>query len=65
MLDTSKLNDKFNKKCAPSKKFTDGSCFTLDNLKDIALSYNSKNSDKIKITDNKKMLLNELNNKMR
>ena len=27
-------------KCAPNKKFKDGSCFTLDNLQEIAMQYN-------------------------
>jgi hypothetical protein len=50
-------------KCAPSKKFSEGSCFTLNNLKYIASEYNKKHHDKIdldKITT-KKDLLRELN----
>ena len=33
------MGDKDNK-CAPNKKYTDGSCFTLDSLINIAKSYN-------------------------
>ena len=49
-------------KCAPSKKFTDGSCFTFDNLKTIADEYNKKHSDKINLNNMKKKreLLKEL-----
>jgi hypothetical protein len=48
-------------KCAPSKKFEEGSCLTLESLKKIANKYNQINSDKIKITDNKKDLVKQLN----
>ena len=48
-------------KCAPGKKFTDGSCFTLDNLKDIATNYNQAHTDKILIENKtKRELLREL-----
>ena len=50
-------------KCAPSKKFTDGSCFTYDNLKKIALEYNNNHSDKIELNKTKKELLRDLNTK--
>ncbi len=53
------------KKCAPNKKYTDGSCFTLDNLKDIAMQYNQINADMIDIIDDKKTLLRELTKKMK
>lgn len=52
-------------KCAPNKKFTDGSCFTLDNLQEIALHYNKLHGDNIEITNDKKTLLIELNNRMK
>ncbi len=49
-------------KCAPSKKFTEGSCFTLENLKKIAEEYNKHNSDKISSNINtKRELLRALN----
>lgn len=47
-------------KCAPSKKYTDGSCFTLENLKTIAQEYNKQYTDKIVLSDDKKTLLREL-----
>jgi hypothetical protein len=50
-------------KCAPGKKYSEGSCFTLDNLKKIAEEYNGKHHDKISITSNKKQLLRDLNTK--
>ena len=48
-------------KCAPGKKFTEGSCFTLENLKDIATNYNQAHADKISIENKtKRELLKEL-----
>jgi len=52
-------------KCAPNKKFKDGSCFTLDDLQEIAMQYNKMYDDMIDIVDNKKTLLRELNIKMK
>ena len=40
-LDHSKLVEQT--KCAPSKKYKDGSCFTLEALKEIATNYNKSN----------------------
>lgn len=54
-----------DKKCAPSKHYKDGTCFTLENLKDIAMQYNQINKDMIEIVNDKKLLLKELTNKMR
>jgi len=55
-----------DKKCAPSKKYTDGSCFTLDALHDIARKYNEKNKqNKIDYKSlSKKKLVAELNTKL-
>ena len=52
-------------KCAPGKKFTEGTCFSLDNLKKIAEEYNNNHKDLIPVNkfNNKKDLLRELNNK--
>jgi hypothetical protein len=48
-------------RCAPSKKFTEGSCFTLEHLKKLAEEYNKQHSDKILLNNiNKKYLLKEL-----
>jgi hypothetical protein len=50
-----------DKKCAPSKKFTDGSCFTIDSLKLIANEYNKINTKNlIKISDNKTDMVNQI-----
>lgn len=47
-------NNLLNDKCAPSKKFTEGSCFTFTNLFKIAEEYNKNNSDKINLNNMKK-----------
>jgi len=55
-----------DEKCAPSKTYKDGSCFTLKSLKKIAESYNIKNPiSKIKISDDKEALVKELENRMK
>jgi len=47
--------------CAPGKKFSEGSCFSMKQLKKIAESYNNKYpDDKINITNNKRDLLIKL-----
>ena len=65
---------KEEEKCAPSRKYSEGTCFTIDELKSIANSYNkyikkgklnSKVKSKyIKITDNKKDLLIQLTDRL-
>ena len=55
-----------DEKCAPSKSYKDGSCFSLKSLKKIAENYNLKNpKKKISITDNKSKLVAELENKLK
>jgi hypothetical protein len=55
-----------DEKCAPSKTYKDGSCFTLKSLKKIAESYNIKNPmNKIQITENKEELVKELESRMK
>ena len=57
------------KKCAPNKQFSEGSCFTLKDLKKMSISYNifidngKINSSKIDIKNDKKHLLKELTSK--
>jgi len=55
-------------KCAPSKSYTDGSCFTIESLKKIAESYNKyigKDSNKqINISDNKADLVKQLTDRI-
>jgi len=54
-----------DKKCAPSKTYKDGSCFSLKSLKKIAENYNLKNpNNKINITDNKSELVKHLEQKL-
>jgi len=54
-----------DKKCAPSKTYKDGSCFSLKSLKKIAENYNLKNpNNKINITDNKNELVKHLEQKL-
>ena len=52
-----------DKRCAPTKNYEEGSCFDISSLKQIALKYNEENKDKIKISDNKTNLINQLENK--
>jgi hypothetical protein len=52
-----------DKRCAPSKKYENNSCFSLDSLKIIANEYNKTNQDKINISNNKKELVNQLKDK--
>jgi len=51
-----------NDKCAPSKKFSDGSCYTLESLKLIASKYNERSENKININSDKKQLVKDLTN---
>jgi len=53
-----------DEKCAPSKTFKDGSCLSLKSLKEIGENYNKKNQDKIKISDNKNDLVEQLEKKL-
>jgi hypothetical protein len=52
-------------KCAPGKKFTNGSCFTTNDLVKMASHYNKKYTDKIDIIEDKKYLLKELTRRMK
>jgi len=61
-MDDSKLTAQ--EKCAPSKKYEDGSCFTLEALQEIATNYNKKNKDKIDINSSKSELVDELSDKL-
>ncbi len=56
------MNKNLTDKCAPSKKYTEGSCFTFDNLLNIAEEYNKTSSDKINLGNikTKRELLREL-----
>lgn len=50
-----------DKKCAPNKKFIDGSCFSIESLKLIATEYNKINTQNlIKINNNKKDMIKQL-----
>jgi hypothetical protein len=51
-------------KCAPSKKYINGSCFSYDSLKKIAYKYNINNNDNININLPKTKLVEILNNKL-
>jgi hypothetical protein len=51
-------------KCAPSKKYIDSSCFSIDSLKTIAKSYNKRNTKKININQPKEKLVGELESKL-
>ena len=62
ILDTSNINQ--DMKCAPSKKYLDGSCFSHETLKKIANNYNNKNNDKINLNLSKLELVKELDNRL-
>jgi hypothetical protein len=51
-------------KCAPSKKYSNGSCFSLETLKSIAENYNKRNVNKINVNQPKEVLVNELEKKL-
>jgi hypothetical protein len=53
-----------DKKCAPSKKYTDGSCFTVESLRKIATNYNARSQTKINVNASKKQLVDELEKKL-
>lgn len=57
---------KIDEKCAPSKTYNGGSCLTLNSLKLITASYNkkSKDSDKIRISNNKEDMVKQLEKKL-
>jgi hypothetical protein len=60
-----KVNHNTDRKCAPSKKYIDGSCFTHEALIEIAKNYNNKNmKSKININLSKVNLVQELNTKL-
>lgn len=69
-----KQNDKIkiisnkNEKCAPSKSYSEGSCFTLEALIKIANAYNKdmvgENKEPIIIRNDKKYLLRELTTRL-
>jgi hypothetical protein len=52
-------------KCAPTKNYNDGSCFSLESLQLIAKQYNEQPNlvtDKIVISDNKKEMVDQISN---
>lgn len=50
-----------DKKCAPQKKFIDGSCFSIESLKMIATEYNKLNTKHlININNNKKNMVKQI-----
>lgn len=51
-----KITNDIDMRCAPSKKFTDGSCIPLTILVKMAEAYNEENDDKIKLCNTKETL---------
>jgi hypothetical protein len=51
-------------KCAPSKKYKDGSCFSKESLQKLAIKYNERHDDKININATKKELVNTFEKKL-
>lgn len=64
--ETSELNTKVDPdmKCAPSKKYADGSCFPIETLIKIAENYNKKNNNKINLNLTKSDLVKELETRL-
>ena len=66
------LNNHIDKKCAPGKKYENGSCFSIESLKKIALNYNEKIKTKcekticeqIDVNQSKENLVKSLSEKM-
>jgi hypothetical protein len=58
------LNIEPDMKCAPSKKYIDGSCFSLEAIKNIVNSYNKRNYDQININQTKEQLVSELESRL-
>ena len=54
------MNNISDKKCAPGIVFTNGSCFSTEQLKKITLKYNNKYNKKLNININKKDLVYQL-----
>jgi hypothetical protein len=52
-------------RCAPTKEYKNGSCFEYDSLVKIAGAYNKKYSDKIRISKDKKDLVEQLEKKLK
>ena len=58
---------KEDNKCSPTKNYTDGSCFTLEDLKKISIAFNIHldnrkiKGKKINISDNKKKIIETVN----
>jgi hypothetical protein len=54
-----------NKKCAPTSKYKDGSCFSMDSLKKITEAYNNKSNNKIIFNNDKSDVVKQIENKLR
>ena len=51
--------------CSLDHEFTEGSCFTLKELHEIALNYNSSHKDQIRLYPTKKDMITELDSKLK
>lgn len=58
------MTDISDKKCAPDKKYENGSCFKYNSLVKIANAWNEKYDTKIKITSDKKNLVSKIEDKL-
>lgn len=54
-----------NTTCAPGKNYEEGSCLTKDDLKNIIREYNNKNKNPVKIVEDKRYLLKNVNQIMK
>ena len=58
------MKENLNEKCAPSKRFTHGSCFSVNQLKKITQKYNETKKKNLEINDNKDKLVKQLENEL-
>jgi len=57
--------DKPQQSCSITHTYSEGSCFTLNELQEIAKQYNDAHSDKIKLYDEKPEMINALQDKLK
>jgi len=60
-----KAGKQVNESCAVGHDYTEGSCFTLSELHEIAKNYNDSHKDQIKIYPSKKEMIVELESKLK
>ncbi len=59
------VKDNLQTQCSINREFSDGSCFSLQELHEIANDYNNKYNDKIQLFNTKKEMVQELESKLK